>query len=68
MPSCNKVVKDTVTGLFLKTYATQIENCEFAGISLALCFDNQEQADATAADLNTQSSQGRFIGTNPPPR
>lgn len=68
MPQCNKVVKDTTSGLFLKTYATDIGNCEFGSILTALCFDNQAQADATAADLNSQTSPERFIGQNPPPR
>lgn len=68
MPQNYFVVKDTVTGLFLKTYSTQIENCTFGNAAEALHFATLEDATTTANDLNLQSTADRFIGQNPPPR
>lgn len=69
MSQCNFVIKDQVTGLFLTTYSTDVNQCQWGSQGQFVCFDTQQQATDTANDMNSQlSAEGRFIGINPPPR
>lgn len=60
---CNFVIYDSVTGLYLTSYSTRLENCSWGNLKDALCFETKELADAAIATWG--DTTGRF-SSNPP--
>ena len=68
MPANYFLIYDTQTGLWLKTYSTDLPQCTWGYSIEALHFDTQALADAAINSWSGGSQGGRFIGKNPPPR
>lgn len=70
MPQCSLAIKDTVTSLWLTSYSTLLENCQFGTPQDAICCDSMSQPEFQGMldNMNDQAGSLRFIGANPPPR
>lgn len=72
MPANYKIIFDSQTGLFLKTYSTSLPNCTWDVPLNAMHFNGtetqtpQQQADAAITSWGETPGQ-RFIGSNPAP-
>lgn len=64
---CQLAIQDTLTGLWLKTYSTNLENCVFDSASEALCCDalSQPEYQGMLDNMNEQAGSARFIGGHP---
>lgn len=66
MPLGKKVIKDTLTGLFLTSYSTVLANCSWGAADVPLVeFADQSAADAAITSWG-ETPGSRFIGQNPP--
>lgn len=68
MPTCNFVIVDSSTGLYLSSYSTTLSLCTWSSkVGDAVCFNTQALADGAITSWGETPGQ-RFIGQNPPPR
>lgn len=59
-------IKDTTTGLYLTSYGiVDMSGHQFGNFQEALVFP-QDLGTNVITDLNTRTTEGRFVGTNPP--
>lgn len=58
------VILDSVTGLYLTSYSTRLENCSWGVVKDAIDFGTQALADAAIATW--EDTSGRFQSSNPP--
>lgn len=68
MPTCNLAIKDTVTGLWLTSYSTELTNSAWGNVGDALCFNGYTEQQFQDIFNSWGAPEGRFIGTNPRPR
>lgn len=66
MPHANWLIFDSVTSLWLKTYAIDPSSAQWTNITIeALHYETEAEAQAVVDTWGNQN--GRFIGKNPPP-
>lgn len=66
MPHANWLIKDTVTGLWLQTYAIDVNSAQWTNVVLSAIHYNTEQEAQDVIDT-WGNQNNRFIGQNPPP-
>lgn len=65
MPHANWLIKDTATSLWLKTYAIDINSCQWTNVLIEA--QHYETLQAAQDLIDTWGDQnGRYIGSNPP--